>query len=55
MVMIRKHPVVGVARGKKCLRCGHHWMPRQSTDPMICPECASPYWNTPRRGEKADE
>ena len=36
--------------GYRCDRCEHEWLPRDKTrDPMICPKCKSPYWNTPRR------
>jgi len=49
--MIRKHPIVGVVTNKECLRCGHNWMPRITTEPIICPNCSSPYWNTPRKKE----
>lgn len=36
--------------GYCCDRCEHEWLPRdKSKDPMICPKCKSPYWNTPRR------
>ena len=43
--------------GYKCERCGHIWVPRiyeieKKKDPVICPKCKSPYWNTPRRGSK---
>ncbi len=37
--------------GFKCERCGHNWVPRDSTegDPLICPKCKSAGWNRPRR------
>jgi len=38
-------------RGFRCERCGHEWVPRdKSRDPKVCPECKSPYWDTPRQG-----
>ena len=36
--------------GFRCERCGHEWVPRgKSRDPKVCPECKSPYWDTPRQ------
>lgn len=34
-------------RGITCRKCGHKWIPRQSTV-RICARCKSPYWDTPR-------
>ena len=37
----------------KCERCGHIWLPRESTKsqnrkPIVCGKCKSAYWNVPR-------
>jgi len=32
----------------KCLRCEHEWHPRKDKQPIVCPECKSPYWNKPK-------
>lgn len=39
--------------GYRCERCGHEWIPRtkKKVDPIICPNCKSPYWNTPRKNK----
>ena len=35
-----------------CLRCGHSWLRRSLAKvPGTCPQCCSPYWNRPRKGE----
>jgi DNA-directed RNA polymerase subunit RPC12/RpoP len=35
--------------GYRCGRCDHEWVPRDRTkEPMVCPKCKSPYWNTPK-------
>ena len=36
-------------RHKKCLRCQHEWFARRDGEPLMCPKCHSPYWNTPRK------
>jgi len=33
---------------RKCLRCKHSWIQRQAQLPNQCPNCHSPYWNTPK-------
>lgn len=34
----------------QCERCGHIWLPRNTEkEPIVCPHCKSPYWNTPRK------
>lgn len=39
--------------GCRCGRCGYEWIPRNlKTDPTVCPDCHSPYWNQPRRKGK---
>ena len=36
--------------GYKCERCGWEWVPRNKKDsPIVCPNCKSPYWDTPRK------
>ncbi len=48
----------------KCSRCGHEWIPRlelnkllkgdisKEDEPIICPNCKTPYWKTPRKNKK---
>jgi predicted Zn-ribbon and HTH transcriptional regulator len=36
----------------KCQRCEHEWIARIDS-PKVCPNCRSPYWNTPRRQVKS--
>jgi len=37
-----------------CERCEHEWIPRDvDNEPRVCPKCKSPYWNRPRKEEKA--
>jgi predicted Zn-ribbon and HTH transcriptional regulator len=31
---------------KKCMRCGHVWIPRVIGDPAQCPRCKSYKWKT---------
>jgi len=38
--------------GYQCERCEHKWIPRGKEAPKVCPECKSPYWDTPRRKKK---
>lgn len=38
--------------GYKCERCGHEWVKRKEKEPIVCPKCKSPYWNTPRKAHK---
>ena len=35
--------------GFHCERCTHEWIPTLERDPIVCPKCKSPYWNTPRK------
>ena len=37
--------------GFNCERCGHEWIPRSKGEPLVCPECKSPYWNKPRKNK----
>ena len=40
--------------GCRCDRCGYEWIPRDlEVEPEACPKCKSPYWNKPRRHQKA--
>lgn len=38
-----------------CKRCGYSWYPRSPRKPSFCAnkKCNSPYWDRPRRKEKA--
>lgn len=36
-------------KGYRCNRCGHEWIPKGKDEPMVCPNCKSPYWNKPRK------
>lgn len=38
--------------GYQCERCEHKWIPRGKEAPKVCPNCKSPYWDTPRRKKK---
>ncbi len=38
---------------KECLRCGHKWWPRVTTNPVQCPCCKSKYWHVVREENKA--
>lgn len=36
-----------------CERCSNEWVPRRKGErPRVCPECKSPYWDRPRKGEE---
>ena len=35
--------------GYRCERCVHEWIPNLEREPVVCPKCKSPYWNTPRK------
>lgn len=39
--------------GYLCERCAHKWVPRgePSKEPVVCPKCKSPYWDTPRKSK----
>lgn len=43
-------------KGWECSRCGHKWIPKEgfseSSKPISCPNCKSPYWNKPRKNKK---
>lgn len=32
-----------------CERCGHTWLPRIETKPVLCPKCKSPSWDKKRK------
>lgn len=38
--------------GWRCERCGHEWVPRLETRPVVCPKCKSPFWDRPRKDAK---
>lgn len=37
--------------GFRCDRCGHEWIPRNTSDeePRVCPSCHSGLWNQPEK------
>jgi len=37
-----------------CLKCGHEWIPRIETRPILCPKCKSPTWDKERKIKKAN-
>jgi len=37
-----------------CERCGHSWVPRVQTV-KTCPNCRSPYWDTPKQKKKVTQ
>jgi predicted Zn-ribbon and HTH transcriptional regulator len=38
-----------------CERCHYDWQPKDpKIEPRNCPQCKSPYWNTPRTIETAN-
>lgn len=36
-----------------CKRCQHTWHPRRAEKPLRCPGCGTPYWDRPRRDDRA--
>ena len=56
-LLVKKGGLMASRRGKKgrrklvCLRCDWEWYPRIEK-PKCCPQCMSPYWNTPRKKPK---
>lgn len=36
----------------QCKRCEYSWVARIE-NPKVCPNCKSPYWNTPRKAVKS--
>jgi hypothetical protein len=38
--------------GCRC-RCGHEWLPRSGEKPRVCPKCKSPYWDRPKKFDRA--
>jgi len=38
-----------------CERCKHEWIGRISGDPIVCPQCKTPYWNRKTRVERMTE
>ena len=40
--------------GFRCERCSHEWVPRnKGVEPRVCPSCKNPYWNRPKKRDKA--
>jgi hypothetical protein len=35
--------------GYRCERCSHEWIPGDSIEPSVCPECKSVDWNHPNK------
>lgn len=33
----------------RCQKCGHHWSPRASKLPSVCPSCKSKFWQEGRQ------
>ena len=33
----------------RCDRCSHTWQKRGKGEPIVCPNCKSPYWNIPKK------
>lgn len=42
--------MTNTVKERRCLRCGHAWMPRKPGTPRRCAntKCRSPYWDAPR-------
>lgn len=59
--MIIYYGYVGLGMGEKmvrafvCERCEHTWVPAGEEKPRVCPKCKSPYWDRPRRADRAVE
>jgi hypothetical protein len=54
--LIRSDEDTGTSIVYTCLRCGHHWTPKdQSRPPRCCSLCRSAYWDSPAAGEMTDE
>lgn len=43
--------------GYQCTRCGWQWVARLKTrpQPLVCPNCKSPYWDESRRRKERDD
>jgi hypothetical protein len=37
----------------RCDRCFHTWQKRGIGEPIVCPNCKSPYWNTPPKKKRS--
>jgi hypothetical protein len=54
--LIRSDVDTGTSIVHSCLRCGHHWTPKdQSRPPRCCSLCRSAYWDSPAAGSMTDE
>jgi hypothetical protein len=54
--LIRSDVDTGTSIAHSCLRCGHHWTPKdQSRPPRCCSLCRSAYWDSPAAGSMTDE
>ncbi|MBI3413257.1 MAG: hypothetical protein HY051_04210 [Candidatus Aenigmarchaeota archaeon] len=42
-------------KGYKCERCEHVWLPREGSEPRVCPKCKSPYWDVPKKKKHKNE
>ena len=38
-----------------CKRCGHKWVQRILTKPVLCPKCKSPYWDKDRKKKQKEQ
>ena len=38
--------------GWKCERCFHVWKARNTSIPIVCAKCKSPYWNKPKQKKR---
>lgn len=42
----------------RCERCGYEWLPRthkETSLPVTCASCGSPYWNKPRTNKPSSK
>jgi hypothetical protein len=54
--LIRSDVDTGTSIVHSCLRCGHHWTPKdQSRPPRCCSLCRSAYWDSSAAGSMTDE
>lgn len=39
----------------KCSRCGYKWLAKNSSKPIRCAKCGSPYWDKEKVTEENDK